>query len=149
MDDLTLPGGRFDAIIALDTLYFAADLPATLSRMVALLAPGGRMGLFWSEVAPEGAALLGPGETRLGQALARMGLRYQPWDLTREECSLWRRFLALVEALRPAFEGEGNAELYETMVEEGRDKVSHIEAGRVSRFLYRCASTTQNATASR
>jgi SAM-dependent methyltransferase len=140
MDELTFPADSFEAIIALDTLYFVEDLPSTLSRMKEMLAPDGRMGLFWSEVTESNGLeeRLRPEKTKLAEALVETGLPFQFWDMTREERELWVGIVALAEELRPAFEAEGNHELYKSIILEGQEMASYVEAGRTSRYLYCC-----------
>lgn len=148
MDELTFPAGSFEVILALDTLYFVEDLPGTLSRMKEILAPDGRTGLFWSEVAePDGPEeRLRPEKTKLAEALAETGLRFQFWDLTHEERELWVRSAALAEELRPAFEAERNHELYKSIILEAQEVMSCVEAGRISRYLYCCQAAPETAS---
>jgi len=42
------------------------------------------------------------------------------------------------EKLRPAFEAEGNHELYKSIILEGQEMAGYAEAGQISRYLYCC-----------
>ena len=51
LNRLTLTAASYDAIISIDTLYFAFDLAATVRALVRLLRPGGRLGILFSYAA--------------------------------------------------------------------------------------------------
>jgi ubiquinone/menaquinone biosynthesis C-methylase UbiE len=143
MDDLPFPIDSFDAIISVDTLYFVEDRTKTMCRLKEILAPGGQMGLFWTQTAKptEPQELLQPTKTELAQVLDEAGLRYEFWDYTEEERDLWKRSLALTNELKPSFEAEGNVELADGQICESQEMVAHVEAGRIARYLYHVRDT--------
>src|SRR5207247_1007492 len=99
----------FDAVIAIESLYFPKDLAGTIGQFKSLLRARGRMGLFFTHVGPSGPA--SPEETKLGQALQANGLRFDAHDLTDADRRFWHRSKEVAEALLPEFEAEGNADL--------------------------------------
>jgi len=134
MDTLDLPNASFDAITAVDTLYFARNLPYTVKRLAELLRPGGRMGLFWSVKPNAGQPRQGPDNTRLAAALKATGLPYTTTDFTVSELALWQRSLEAAEALEGEFKAEGLSDDQLNVVLEGRRMLENPEFH--SRFLY-------------
>jgi SAM-dependent methyltransferase len=131
-------GTRFDAIVAIDTLYFLDDLHGTIGRLTDLVKRRARMGILCSELLRGGGAGydLQPSETRIGRALAAHGLRYRTLDYTENENEIWRRRSRTLEKLRTAFEAEGNLALYGLLRRETERSMRWVETGRVRRFLY-------------
>jgi len=130
----------FDALIAVDTLYFG-DLKDTLRQMRALLAPGGQMGLFYghNRYTSEGEfdpATLAPQRTPLGEALQAHGLRFETVDFSRADYAHAQLKKAVLEELRPALEAEGNLFLFENRYGEARGAMRMFEAGESVRYLY-------------
>jgi len=106
MNHLNLPESSFDAIISIDTLYFATDLTKTVGDLSALLKPGGRMGLFFnSSIKPgESRNPLLPENTDLGKALKANELAFQTWDCTGSLREVLQRMRDIAEELKDAFE---------------------------------------------
>jgi 2-polyprenyl-3-methyl-5-hydroxy-6-metoxy-1,4-benzoquinol methylase len=128
---------RFDAVIALDSLYFAADLEATLRAMQALASPG-HLGIMWSQAVREGEDLDGlrPQRTQLGRALTAAGLSYATIDYTEADRRQWRRRMEALGQLKTMFAAEGSTRQYETMLRETQHVLHAVDGQRVSRFLY-------------
>lgn len=143
MDRIGLPAATFDAIIAVDALYFT-DLNATVAQMVAVLRPRGEMGVLYAHGADPQVPIavfpretLPPDSTPLAQALQLHHLAYETWDLTEEDYQHARRKKRIAEELRPEFEVEGNLFLYENRRAEAEGVMAAIEAGAHRRYLYR------------
>jgi SAM-dependent methyltransferase/GNAT superfamily N-acetyltransferase len=140
--DLDLPAGSFDALVSIDTLYFT-ELDRSIPQMAALLAPGGRMAIFYSHGADPQNPIetfrrdtLPPDRTPLGEALTRQGLHFRTWDFTgadHEHARLARRVL---DELKPAFEAEDNLFLFENRLGEANGIIAAVEAGAHARYLY-------------
>jgi 2-polyprenyl-3-methyl-5-hydroxy-6-metoxy-1,4-benzoquinol methylase len=128
---------RFDAVIAVDTLYFAEDLEATLRAMQELASPG-HLGLMWSQEVRDCEDLDGlrPERTQLGRALAAAGLPFATIDYTEAEKRQWRRKMEVLDQLKPMFAAEGITRQYEGLVRETQHVLQAVEGHRVSRFLY-------------
>jgi len=132
----------FDALIAVDTLYFT-DLHGTLSQMCALLAPCGQMAILygqdkWLETSEKGfdPTTLSPSTTPLGRALLSLGLGFETVDFSRANYRHAQLKKAVLEELRPAFEAEGNLFLFENRYAEARGVIRAFEAGMAVRYLY-------------
>jgi hypothetical protein len=95
------------------------------------------MGLFytqWINDPAERADLL-PENTSLATLLKKHQLKFTPFDLTEPEAEHWRRKLAVLEELKPAFEKEGNLRLYHYRHSEA-SRYADWNTGRRSRHLY-------------
>jgi SAM-dependent methyltransferase len=131
MDAMEFPDASFDAIVAIESLYFPKDLTATTKRFKELLRPGGRMGLFFTDFGEKPAR---PEETRLGVSLEACGLTFEAHDLTEHDRRFWRRAKEVGESLREEAAAEGNDDLLhlgETDVVMGL-----IAKGGHARYLY-------------
>lgn len=139
---LPFPPATFDAIVAIDTLYFT-DLDATIAGLQSLLQPGGRMGIFWSQGAdPERPVELFPRETLppdctdLARALQRHGLAYQVQDFTAADLRHAQLKRAVLLDLQPQFAAEGLEFLYDNRMGEAEGVIAAIAAGAHARYLY-------------
>lgn len=139
---LPFPPASFDALIAIDTLYFT-DLDSTVAQMKALLKPAGRMGIYWSQGANPEVPIevfpretLPPDSTDLAQALQRHELAYQVSDFTEADYrhALLKRTVLL--ELKQAFAAEDTMFLYENRMGEAEGVIAALEAGAHARYLY-------------
>jgi SAM-dependent methyltransferase len=138
IDGLGLPTESFDAIVAIDTLYFARDLQKTARDLVALLKPGGRLVAAFSafqgpEQPPE---VLAPHGTALASALRACGATFTCVDLTADDREHWKRAVAVTEQLKAAWESADERDAWEALCEEQNEIVPLVEAKRSARFLY-------------
>ena len=138
MLEVAFPTATFAAVIAIDTLYYAADLPQFLNRLAATLKPGGQMGLFYSAWLGEGEPkeLLRADQTALGKALRQLELPSKVIDYSAQELAHWRKKLQVARELRADFEAEGNLFLYNKRTIEAEYHQPYVAAGNVSRYLY-------------
>lgn len=138
MNALTLPEGSFDAVVLIDTFYYAADPSYTLREMIRLLAPGGRMGIFFSRWiwSDDQLDMLQPDRTGLAQLLQKEGLRFTALPLHEAEVMHWDKKLRALEARREEFLAEGNEALYAYRLVEAQRYANWPRAWR-TRFLYR------------
>ncbi len=139
---LAFAPGSFDALIAVDTLYFT-DLDTTVAQMKALLAPGGQMGIFYAYGAdPENPLAtfprenLPPERTPLGVALRNHGLAFRAWDFTADDYRHAQLKKRVIEEVHADIEAEGNIFLYENRRGEAEGVMAAIEAGAHARYLY-------------
>jgi SAM-dependent methyltransferase len=141
-----LPDASFDAVVAADSFYFAADLDALLARLRHALRPGGRIAAFWSTwtADPAKRALLAPDRTRLALALAHGCWRYRTLDLTAQELAHWRCKLAIIRGMEADFAAEGNLFLYRKRRIEAEQHQAYVDCNGVSRYLY-CATCPESA----
>ncbi len=136
---LDYPEGSFDAIISLDTLYWASDLEATLSVLKRALKPGGRIGIFMNHHIGDGDPpdLLAAQHSDLAKAIAKVGLPLQTFDYTKEIGEFWRRIFAAATELKEEFKAEGNGFIADSLIRESKeDYLPDVEAGRIARYLF-------------
>lgn len=139
---LDFPLASFDVIIAVDTLYFS-DLDQTLTRMVNLLKPGGRMGIFYSQSCLPWMDLdtfpkesVQPNGTDLAKAFQRLGLAYQTWDYTAQDYAHAQRRKMLLPEFKPLYEQEDRLFLYESYWSEANGVSRAVEGEAHGRYLY-------------
>jgi SAM-dependent methyltransferase len=133
MDAIDLPTASFDAVIAIESLYFPTDLAATIGQFTRLLRPGGRMGLFYTHFGGAGATA-DPAGTKLGLALRANALEFQAQDLTDADRRFWQRCADAAAELRSEFEAEGNTDLMHAG--ETTAVLDLIAKGGHARYLY-------------
>jgi SAM-dependent methyltransferase len=136
---LSYPDASFDAVVAVDTLYFG-DLQHDITEIARLLRPGGRLGAYYSHTlrfAPGyGPDSLQPDETPLARALRKAGLEFRAWDVTAEDLAHAERRLRALADLEAAFAAEGNQFLFENRLGEARGVKQAVEEGTHVRCLY-------------
>lgn len=142
MSALPFPANSFDAIIAIDTLYFA-DLDAMLAPFRHLLSPGGQALAYFTHAAdPEHPSAtfpretLPPDRTPPAEAFHRQGFDYTHQDFSEADFRHALRMRAALKELEPQFRAEGNAFLYESRHGENEGTIAAIEAGCHARYLY-------------
>jgi SAM-dependent methyltransferase len=140
-DHLNYPPGSFDRLVSIDTIYMPNNLPATLGVMRDLLAPGGKMFIFYLTLLFDPAQrreLLHPDQNDLARALRLIGLPYRTWDLSEPTFHLMRRKHQLAKSMRPEFEAEGTLFLYDHLIAEsdGGTAPYDPQTGTLSRYLY-------------
>ncbi|MFX1246045.1 MAG: class I SAM-dependent methyltransferase [Promethearchaeota archaeon] len=147
MDDLSLPLASVDCIIAIDTLYFVENLEGTIGQMKEILKPGGRMGLFYSQVGnpKESKEILQPDKTKLALALKKHGLNFQTTEFTESEKLLWNQLKRLYEEYKTNFQEEGILDLHEKSYHEVESMVKVFNEDRGRRYLYHVILRTRNS----
>ena len=140
-DHLHYPAGAFDVITSIDTLYMPADLAITLSRLIEMLAPGGRLLVYYMNMIFDPAQnrdVLTPEGSDLGRAARALGLHFRTWDFTEPTFQLMRRKYALANAMRAEFSAEGTLFLHEHLAAESLQGEEPFDPGstHLSRYLY-------------
>ncbi len=133
-----LPGGDYDAILAIDSIYFMGDYNKTLAKLNARLQPGGRMiiAAFQTKEESDSDAILSPGHTRMDQALKALSFHYIQHDFTPNVRNHWIKNYEFSRSLQSEFAGEGNAFLCEARMAENGWFKDHAERGTLVRFMY-------------
>lgn len=133
-----IPGDGYDAIIAVDCIYFMGDYGATISKLNGKLAPGGRMIVAAFQAKEEGDPdnILQPDNTRLAQVLKAGGYTYAQYDFTPNICNHWVKNYDFSRSLYENFAAEGNEFLAEARIAENGWFRDHAEAGTLVRFVY-------------
>ena len=136
---LDFPEESFDAIVSLDTLYWASDLTGVMSDLISMLKPGGRMGIFMNNhIDPsDPTERLAIEHSDLAIALLDLDYSYESFDYTKQICEFWKRNCEAAEELRSMYEEEGNGFIADGLIRESRESyLPDIEAGRLARYLY-------------
>ncbi|MCG6883350.1 MAG: class I SAM-dependent methyltransferase [Silicimonas sp.] len=131
--------GAYDAILSMDTLYWASDLDGVLRGLSESLAPGGRMALFLNHhIGPgEPARMLAAGNSWPGQAIDRLGFGCEVVDFTANVGAFWERNHAAALDPKLRVEEEGNGFIAESLIRESEeDYLPDIHEGRISRHLF-------------
>lgn len=141
LDRLEFPPASFDVLVSIDTLYMPNDLDHTLAQMRAILAPGGRMAIFYSNMLWGESAdreTLHADHTPLGLALRRAGLAYETWDFSAEMVRLMQRKHQVAASLRAEFAAEGRSFLCDHLLNESDSGTAPYdpETSTMSRYLY-------------
>jgi ubiquinone/menaquinone biosynthesis C-methylase UbiE len=138
INHIVFPPDSFDAVIAVDTLYFAKDLDHTVKQMKAVLQPQGQMGLFFSEwrKPQDPVEQLAAEQTKLARALQANGLAFTAHALTESDLQFWERSQAVLAEMQAEFEAEGNKDLCESRLGEGSGVLAMVKEGRMKRYLY-------------
>lgn len=142
---LALRPAAFDAILAIDTIYFSNDYAATIQQLVKALRPGGHLAFFYAHGIMPGMAVadfqletLAPAQTPLGLALQASGLVFTTLDFTAEEYRLAQLRKQLLTELAADFQAEGIMFIYENRMGEAEGISRAIERKLHRRYLY-CA----------
>jgi len=138
MNNLQFEEKSFDAIIAIDTVYFAHNLEELIGKLKEITKNGGQMGIFYSEMAKneEEEEILKADNTKIAKAFKKHSLDYQVYDYTEEEKSFWKKQLQLAEEMKDEFENAGDIKTYESRVNESKHILTYVNKDRVSRHLY-------------
>lgn len=138
LNDLELAAGPFDVAVAIDTLGFPLDLPATLARVFDRLVPGGRLACLFSarRGADEPESALAFANTALGRALDAVGAEVGVLeDLTAEGLALWERAAQAADDLEEAWAAEGDLDTWRERRAEARGVLPDWRDGRGGRWL--------------
>ncbi len=129
----------YDAILSMDTLYWATDLENIVSVLAKSLSSGGRMALFMNHhVGPgEPAEQLESKYAGLGRVVDSLGLDASVYDFSANIGAFWERVYAAAVALKNDFEAEGNGFIAESLIRESEeDYLPDIHEGRIARYLF-------------
>jgi SAM-dependent methyltransferase len=131
-----------DALIALDSIYFADDLEDVILQMQRLLKPSRQtsrqMAIFYSQLCypNDSLDLLQPDKTDLAIALRNHELGFEVCDLTASECEIRQRQMQAAEDLAAEFTIEGNSDILQVRKSEAEWALETFKAGRGRRYLY-------------
>lgn len=130
--------GKFDYIIALDSLYFVDELPEFIRILKRQLQPHGRLATFFTFKRQIGDLenALDPRTNRLGKALTNAGFYFQTRDFSDNEKIIWENAQHYAEVLKDAFIQEGYVKTYEERIWESDRNLKSINEGRSARHFY-------------
>lgn len=139
MNDLDLEPNSFDAVMSLDTLYWAVDLNSTMAKLAAAVKPGGQVCVFmmqgpWDDDPP---GQVPPEETELGRVLETLGLSFEAHDYTARNVAFWQRNYQAAVDLLDMFESEDNGFIVQGLIKEAEEEfLPAIRANKMTRYLY-------------
>lgn len=140
---LALRPATFDAILAIDTIYFSNDYAATIQQLLKALRPGGHLAFFYAHGIMPGMTVadfqpetLAPERTPLGLALQANSLPFTTQDFTEEEYRLAQLRKQVLTELEPDFQAEGLMFIYENRMGEAEGISRAIERRLHRRYLY-------------
>lgn len=131
----------FDAVLSVDTLYFADDMKGIIREILHWLRPGGYFAAFFSEfrfTKDDPLEKLTPDGTGLARALKEEQIPYDVYSFTEGHYGVMQRKRKVLSGMRHAFEAEGTEMLYDNAFVESIDKYMRFEEfqGFSARFLY-------------
>lgn len=140
---LTLPPAAFDAILAIDTIYFSQDYVTTIRQLTAALRPGGRLFFFYSYGWEPGMSsndflreTLEPTRTPLAVALQANGLTFITQDFTEMDYRLAQQRKQVLAELQAAFLAEDLQFIYDNRMGEANGISRGVELGLHRRYFY-------------
>jgi hypothetical protein len=132
---------KADAIMALEVLYAAGDLPGTIGELAAALGEQGRM-LFIAnqhiEQRETEAQRLRPEGTDIALAIKGLGLPLAVTDLTENKVRFLERSFALLEEYQAIFEEEGSRDFWAGRILYDRRMLRRVQDWLTRRFMYYC-----------
>jgi len=132
MMNLKYEDNLFDTIISIDTLYFVKDLDSVVEKMIKILKPEGKMGIFFhSWVEDEKKEKFNPADSLLGKTLKKFGLDFYTLDFSKDNYNHWIYKKKVLLELKEKFEKEGNMFLYNNRMGECESDLEEF-----LRFLY-------------
>ncbi len=140
INDLIFPHSSFNAIYAIDTLYptNVNDLGVTIAKLKELLRPNGQLGIFFAQIieSKENHHYLKPNQTKMAHALRNNNFSYTVIDFTQKARDIWEREITIGNELREMFEKEGNLDLCEERIADGKNCIYRIDNQLQKRFYY-------------
>ena len=146
INDKEYPPDTFDAIISVDSLYFANDLENAITKMYSWLHLKGMLAFYYSVMRfdrKESKDIMSSKKTPLAKALINAGIAYSVFDFTKEcyEHQKLKRKTAL--DLKNDFKEEGTIFLFDYLFRESISEDMSFEDYKefCARFLYICRKT--------
>ncbi len=138
LNKLEFPKEKFDAVISIDTLYYAKDFNEILKQMKEISKPKGQMGIFYAEgkKPEESLEKMKPKNTKVGQALVENGLQYTITEFTSNGREVWARELEVAQELEEMFKEEGNHDLCQQRIVQSKEMIQKVDQQLERRYFY-------------
>ncbi len=138
LNNLDFSKEKFDAIISIDTLYYAKDFNNVINKMKEILKPKGQMGIFYAqERKPEDPLeKIEPENTKVGKALVENGLKHTIIEFTKNGREVMVKELATAQELEEMFKDEGNHDLCEQRIIQSAEVIQKIDKQLERRYFY-------------
>ena len=135
--EVDYPAEHFDAIVSMDSMYFAPDMAAFVEQILKWLKKGGTFVALYQEgdVMPKTED---KDTTVLAKILASRGIPYECLDITRESYDLLLRKRSAAISLRSEFSAEGNSDWYEMLLAqtEYANRLYPEYSAELARYIY-------------
>jgi cyclopropane fatty-acyl-phospholipid synthase-like methyltransferase len=139
LNHLQLDPEDFDAVVLIDSIYWASDTSRTLSSILASLNTGGQMAVVIAQTLEDGdrPELLEAENTEVGAALDTLGVEYRVFDDTHAFKAFWPRMKEAVVDLRSDFLLEGNRFIADALEAEADEEyLPAIRDDEIRRYTY-------------
>ena len=138
LNNLEFPKEKFDAIIAIDALYYAKDIKEVLQKLKEILKTEGQISIFYGEGRkPEDLPdKINPENTRLGRVLVANGWHFTSIEFTKNAREVMVRELVTARELEEMFKDEGNHDLCQERIEQSQDLIQRFDKQLQSRFFF-------------
>lgn len=127
-----------DVTLSIDSLYFSSDLDGLIRQLKSI--KNNRLYLYNSQYifdeARKEEISLHRDNTRIARALQKNGMHYKTLDYSVNEHSLYKKALKVLPKYKRDFEREGNIDLYEAKLREGKSGKELYDKGLARRYLY-------------
>lgn len=137
MNQLTFLSRKFDAILFLDTIYYADSIAKVLEDSLELLNQDGQLLMYFSAFimnASESENLKG-NQTSLAKIVKALGLQFECIDLTASGLAHWKKKLSTLEAMKARFYNEGEGDLWTYRYREAY-RYAHWGDDKYARYFY-------------
>jgi len=139
-DNLNFSSFTFDAIYAIDTLYpiNLASLDKTIAKIYDILKPTGQLGIFFAQIidSEKDSYLLAPNSTEMAEALLKQGFSFTTIDFTANARIIWEKEINIGNKLKEMFQQEGNLDLCEDRINDGKRCIHRIDNNLQKRYFY-------------
>lgn len=127
-----------DITLSIDSLYFSSDLDGLMRQLKSI--ENNRLYLYSSQYifdeARKEEISLHCDNTRIARSLQINGMPYKTLDYSANEQSLYEKALMVLPKYKDDFEREGNIDLYEAKMREGKSGKELYDKGLARRYLY-------------
>lgn len=141
MDHYEAPSESYDAIIAIDSIFFSQDLEKLISKLTKMLKPNGILAIYYIEIIFDSITdikILLAENTMIGKAFEALGFSYEYFDVTEDTYFQMKLKRKVVIELKDNFIQEGNEYLYEYIFRESIPLEMSLEEfkKRFARYLF-------------
>jgi len=136
--ELDFPSNYFDAIIALDVLYWIDDLEPVVAKLKEILKPDGRMGFFYVQFKnqDDNPESMLPENTKIAKLLKQYNFQYDVMDISHDAIEIWRTKIRVGKELRDQFLKENNQEIIDERITGGQEVIKKFETNQQKRYFF-------------
>jgi SAM-dependent methyltransferase len=139
LNQLDLEYGRYDAAIAVDSIYWVSDTCHSIKSIMKALKPGGQLILVTVHRLNEGESpdSIELDNNWLSQALDSLGVDYEGFDCSGSFVEFWPRIRLTLDEFKDDFVREGNEFVHQNWSREAETEfLPALAAGNLRRYLY-------------